>query len=205
MTSCRYCILLACLLGLLCLPAPGQSPSLIVERRGNQLHLSAPQFHFLAGKPLERLNNGASVTYVLVATLAAGSTTTVRQQERFILSYDLWEEKFSVVQGGSPGRSASHLTAAAAESWCLDGLLLALPALGPEKPFTVKLECSYVDSESVSGESSPGLTLAGLIDVFSRKKKEEPLRWEVFSGPLRLMDMKQSPGGSRRPPRSPGI
>jgi hypothetical protein len=204
MRSYRYCILLTCFAGFACLQMLAQSPSLTVERRGNQLHVAAPQLHFLEGKPLERLNNGASVTYTLALTLTAGSSATVRQQERFILSYDLWEEKFSVVQAGSPGRSASHLTAAAAESWCLDSLQLPLPVLSPEKSFTVKLECSYVDSESASGESSSGLTLAGLIEVFSRKKREEPLHWEALSGPLRLMDMKQNASSGRRTLRAPG-
>ncbi len=202
MTSNRYCILLTCFLGLASLPVSAQTPSLSVERRGNQLHLVAPQFHFLVGKPLERLNNGASVTYVLMAALTAGSTTSARQQERFILSYDLWEEKFSVVQAGPSGRSASHLTAAAAEAWCLDSLHLPLPVLSPDKSFVVRLDCTYVDSDSGGGEGSSGLTLAGLIDVFSRKKHEEPLRWEAISGPLRLGDMKQKPNGSRRTPRT---
>ncbi len=204
MRSYRYGILLTCFAGLACLQMLAQSASLTVERRGNQLHVAAPQLHFLLGKPLERLNNGASVTYTLELTLMAGGAATIRRQERFIMSYDLWEEKFSVVQAGSQGRSASHLTAAAAETWCLDSMQLPLPALSPEKSFAVKLECSYLDSESAGSEGGSGLTLAGLIDVFSRKKREEPLRWEALSGPLRLMDMKQHAGGGTRRLRTPG-
>ncbi len=204
MRSYRYCILLTCSLGLACLQMLAQSPSLTVERRGNQLHIAAPQLNFLEGRPLERLSNGASVTYSLAVTLTAGNSASFRQQERFILSYDLWEEKYSVVQAGSQGRSASHLTAPAAVTWCLDNLQLPVPALGPERSFTVKLECVYLDNESASGDSSSSLTLAGLIDVFSRKKREEPLRWEAISGPLRLMDMKQHAGGGTRTLRTPG-
>ena len=204
MKSYRYCILVTCFAGLACLQMLAQSTPLKVERRGNQLHVTAPQLHFLLGKPLERLNNGASVTYTLELTLLAGASPTNRQQEHFILSYDLWEEKYSVVQAGSQGRAASHLTAAAAETWCLDSMQLPLPALSPDKSFTIKLECTYVDNEISGGESSSGLTLAGLIDVFSRKKKEEPLRWEALSGPLRLKDMKQNGSGGRRTLRPPG-
>ena len=204
MRSYRYCILLTCFAGLACLQMLAQSTALRVERQGNHLHVTAPQLHFLLGKPLERLNNGASVTYTLELTLLAGVSPTIRQQEHFILSYDLWEEKYSVVQAGSQGRLASHLTAAAAEAWCLDNMQLPLPALSPEKSFTIKLECTYLDNESAGSESGSGLTLAGLIDVFSRKKKEEPLRWEALSGPLRLMDMKQNASGGRRILRPPG-
>jgi hypothetical protein len=193
MRSYQYCILLTCFSGFMSLQVQAQSQTLIVERKGTQLHVTAPQLHFLEGKPLEQLHNGASVIYALALTLVSGTSATMRLQERFVLSYDLWEEKFSVVQAGNPGHSASHLTAPAVEAWCLDNLMLPVPALKPDRSFTVKLECSVVDKEAAGGESTSGLTLAGLIDVFSRKKREEPPHWEVLSGPLRLMDMKQPP------------
>jgi hypothetical protein len=53
-----------------------------------------------------------------------------------------------------------------------------------------------MDKDSPGSESVSGLTLAGLIDVFSRKKREEPPHWEALSGPLRLMDLKQNPAPS---------
>jgi hypothetical protein len=201
MRAYRHCILLICFAGVTALQASAQTPSLVVERRGNQLHVAAPQLHFLEGKPLERLSNGASVTYILELSLSAGGAATTRLRERFVLSYDLWEEKFSVVQEGPSGRSASHLTAAAAEAWCLDSMPLPLPAFSQEKPFTIKLDCSYADADSAGAESSPSLTLAGLIDVFSRKKKEEPAHWEALSKTIRLIDLKHGPAGVRRPSR----
>jgi hypothetical protein len=100
MKSYRYCILLTCFAGIVCLQIQAQSQSLIVERKGKELHVAAPQLHFLEGKPLEQLHNGASVTYALTLTLTSGFSATMRLQERFVLSYDLWEEKFSVVQAG---------------------------------------------------------------------------------------------------------
>jgi hypothetical protein len=164
-----------------------------VERRGTTLHVAAPHLHFLEGKPLEQLHNGASVTYVFSLTLTAdrSSAPAFRLQERFIVSFDLWEEKFSVVQAGTPGRSGSHLTAAMAEAWCLDNLPVPMPALPAEKTFVIKLEWSVAENESEnSSEIRPGLTLAGLIDVFSRKGREAPPRWQAISGRLRLVDLK---------------
>jgi hypothetical protein len=168
-----------------------QSQTLTVERQGKQLRVSAPQLHFLEGAPLEQLHNGASVTFEFTLTFAAGGAATSRVQERFIVSYDLWEEKYSVVQAGSSGRSTSHLSAAAAEAWCLDNMPLPLPALGADKTFSIKLECSIVDPEDSSGENSSVLTLASLIDVFSRKKQPAPLHWEATSVPVRLSDLKE--------------
>jgi hypothetical protein len=189
MRSYRY-VLLMCFAGIACGRVQAQSLPLTVERLGNYLHVAAPQLHFLEGKPLEQLRNGASVTYVFALTLSAGGASAFRLQERFILSYDLWEEKYSVVQAGPSGRSASHLTAAAVETWCLDNLLMPLPALSPEKPFTARLACSIAEEIDSGGDTGSGLTIAGLIDVFSRKKHEALPHWEAASTPLHLADLK---------------
>lgn len=190
MRSYRYYILLICVAGITCPWIQAQSQSLTVERLGNYLRVAAPQMHFLEGKPLAQLHDGASVTYSFALTLTAGGASTIHLQERFILSYDLWEEKFSVVQAGAPAHSASHLTAAAAEAWCLDNLAVPVPAFGPGKTFAIKLECRIAENGAESGGESRPLTLAGLIDVFSRKGQEAPLRWEAVSGPLHLSDLK---------------
>lgn len=187
----RHSILLICLAGFLGLPLRAQSPQLTVERQGKQLRISAPQLHFLEGKASEQLHNGASVTFEITLALSAGGASGTRLQERFIVSYDLWEEKFSVVQAGPAGRSASHLSAAAAEAWCLDSMPLPVPSFGAEKAFTVKLACSMLDPEVTATENNPILTLASLIDVFSRKKRPEPPHWEAASAPLRLPEVKE--------------
>ena len=55
----------------------------------------------------------------------------------------------------------------------------------------IRLECFVEeDEEKENGENRSALTLAGLIDVFSRKKREEPLRWEAAAGPFRLEQLK---------------
>jgi len=169
-----------------------QSVLLTLERDGDRLRLSAPSFHFLTGKPLERLHDGGSVTYVLSVTLEAegGEPGRVRLTRKVVFSYDLWEEKFSVVQADAPGRSASRLTADAAEAWCLDLLALPVGATPAAKTFVVKLECSLTDEDAHPGEAPSGATLTALIDVFSRKARTAPPRWEAVSGPLRLADLK---------------
>ena len=107
------------------------------------------------------------------------------------MSFDLWEEKFSVVKAGPGGRSASRLSAAMAEAWCLENLPLPVRVVPAQEPFVIRWECRIGENEEESvGDTRPALTLAGLIDVFSRKKSEVPPKWEATAGPLRLQDVK---------------
>lgn len=188
----RYLLLLLCL----AVARPqlqAQSKLLIVELQGSHLRVAAPQLQFLEGKPLEQLHNGASVAYALELTIAPdrGRAPLFRLQEQFIVSYDLWEEKFSVVRAGPSGRSASHLTAAQAVAWCLESMLLPKAALPAEKTFVIELECRITENEAEGGtESRPALSLAGLIDVFSRREREAPPRWQAVSGTLRMADLR---------------
>jgi len=194
MRYCRYISVLTCLTAILSPQLQAQSQVLAIERQGSHLRVAAPGFHFLEGKPLERLHDGASVTYAFTLTLIAGQSgrTISHFEESFIVSFDLWEERYSVVQTTDSGRAASHLTAAAAEAWCLENMRAPLPAISPEKTFMIKLECRVADNEGVSGgdRSSP-LTLGGLVDVLSRKSREAPARYEALSGPVRLADLKE--------------
>ncbi len=167
-----------------------QQATLLVERQGDRLHLSARNFHFLEGVPLEQLKNGAALPYLFSVSVqpAQGGGRLAHLQQRFIVSYDLWEEKFAVVQDARPRRSVSHLSAAAAETWCLDSLTPAVPVLPTEKTFVVKLQGSVVPEEEP--QSADGFTLSTLIDVFSRKSGSAPPRWELESAPLRVGDLK---------------
>lgn len=188
MTSNRKILMMIGFAAYACAQLQAQPNPLTVMRQGNHLLITAPQLHFLDGKPLEQLHNGASVTYIFSLTLAAGGAPAFHLQRRFIVSYDLWEERFSIIQAEPAGRTASHLAAAAAESWCLENMQIPLPALKPDNRFVVRLQCTIEDAEQ--NEIGAGLTLAGLIDVLSRKKREELPRWEAASGTLRLSDVK---------------
>jgi hypothetical protein len=199
---------LICFAGLL----HAQIPTLEVTREESHLRVAAPQLHFLEGKSLEKLHNGAPVTYVFEVTLGSDQSdkTLAHLRERFIISFDLWEERFAVVQAAPPGRAGSHFTAAAAESWCLSNIQIPVPPLTPEKTFVIKLECWAEEGAGANvGDSDSGLTLSGLIDVFSRKGRDTQTRWEAASGLLRLGDIKtkkseiapprgEKPGGTRR-------
>jgi hypothetical protein len=59
----------------------------------------------------------------------------------------------------------------------------------------IDFECAVAESKD-DGDAGDGtgLTLAGLVDVFSRKGRDAPPRWRGSSGPLRLADLKDVNG-----------
>lgn len=175
-----------------------QAQALKARLDGSRLYVTAPQLRLLTDRVRVKLQNGAAVSFhfQLVALPPAGGKPLSEASDLFVLSFDLWEERFAVVQSAAPRRAASHLTAEAAEAWCLENLPIPVPPLAPDSPFVLRLEVRAEEPERDSAANGgPGLSLAGLIEVFSRKTKEPPLRWSAVSGPVRLADLKSSNGG----------
>jgi hypothetical protein len=178
-----------------------QSPALGVTWDGDNLHVSAPRLHFLSGKPLERLRDGATVVFLSQLTVLTDGRGGIfrRVPDRLVVSYDLWEEKFSVTRLGGTPRSVSHLSAAAAEAWCLETLLISASGLTPDRPFWVRLELRTADPREVStAVGEPGISITRLIDIFSRKPGAQESAWTLEAGPLRLADLARTPGRGTR-------
>jgi len=168
---------------------------------GDDLHVAAPQLHFLAGKPLDRLKDGAAVVFLTQLTLTTDNFTTSlrRTPERFVFSYDLWEEKFSVTKLGEGQRTVSHLSATAAEAWCLDNVAISSTGLPQDRPFWLRFELRTAearDEAAVMGEA--GLNLTRLIEIFSRRPRDQQPQWTAEAGPLRLGDLKRLVGRAAR-------
>jgi hypothetical protein len=173
------------------------APALKLRLEGEDLRVGAPHFKFLTGKPLERLQDGAAVAFLAQFSLAAGSNGIAmrRAVDRFVVSYDLWEEKFSVTRTGRDRRTVSHLTSAAAEAWCLSSLALDTAGLAADRPFFVRLELRAEDPRdqaAVVGE--PGINLTRLIEVFSNPARAQQARWEAEVGPVRLAELPRVSG-----------
>jgi len=170
---------------------------------GDDLRVSAPaKFQFLSGKPLEKLKDGATLVYLAQLSLSASSdagTPLIRPAvNRFVVSYDVWEEKFSVTSTGLERATASHLSASAAEGWCLDHLPLVIDGVPRDKPLWIKLELRAEDARDqagVVGES--GINLTRLIEVFSNPARAQQMHWEASAGPVRLEDLKRERRSSR--------
>ena len=166
----------------------------------NFLHISAPQLHFLSGKPLERLKDGATVAFLGQLSISGDANATIRARAiaRFAMSYDIWEERFSVsrfsiTKPETPLHSVSHLSAAAAEAWCLEHLSLDISQWPQDKPVWVRLELRTDDGRDETGViGDPGINLTRLIELFSRPARAKQSSWQLDAGPLRLADCKKT-------------
>jgi len=180
--------LFACLLAVAA-AAPAQT--IAVTPAPGAIRVRADGWTLLTAEPLARLREGQTVRMELaVSVLAAPGRSAVTTLRRiFSVSYDLWEERFAVVVAEPRGAAASHLTAAAAQAWCLDQLAVpaaSLGALGGAR-FWIRLECRILDGDrSLDPDESAGLTLQRLIDVLSRRRRSESAARILEGGPFHL-------------------
>jgi len=177
--------------GSLAVPLEPQNVTIARGNNNEALAVHAPNLGFIKGEPLVRLKDGRSVRVDLdlMVLPGPGGTAVARARQTFVLSYDLWEERFAVTQAGTPPRSASYLTANAAEAWCLEHLTIPLNDLGKlrDAPFWIRLEYRILDGNSTAErDDAGGLTLKGLIEALSRRPKESGPTHAVEAGPFRI-------------------
>jgi hypothetical protein len=167
-------------------------PRLLIRREGDKLRVSAPQIRFLTGKALDQLKNGASVGFISQISFSgneSGTNVLSKSVDRFVLSFDIWEQKFSATRLGPPMRSISRLNVPAAEAWCLDELATIPASLTPSRPFWIKLDLRVEDpKESAAIVGEPGINLRRLVEIFSRPPRNQQ-QWLESAGPLRLQDL----------------
>jgi hypothetical protein len=172
---------------------------------GDNLRVAAPTLHFLAGKPLERLKYGDVVAYVAQLELFNDARTAIvrPQKGRFVVSYALWEEKFSVTQlVSTPGtqgstRTVEGLSAAAAETWCFENLTMSTLGLEPHQYYWLRLELRTATARDFVDETKIGISLHDLIEFLGRKNTEIT-HWGPLETRVRLADLPRLAGrGSR--------
>jgi len=187
--SAAFAALLVCLTAF-AMAVPGDD--LVLTPAGDGLLLSAPRLHFLTGAALSHLRDGMSVPFDFQVTLLSGPSQTPvwRGLERFMVSYDLWEERFAVTRVTSLRRSVSHLDAAAAERWCFEQLTVPTSGLAREDRLWLHLEIRGEDEKDGLPLLGPGegISISNLIDVFSRPVRRQQQRWLLESGPFRLAE-----------------
>ncbi len=176
---------------------------LALNWRNNYIEFSAPHMHFLTGKPLERLQHGAQVPFDFKLSLYSGSKSHLFTQlaERFLVSYDVWGETFSVVKTQSPISRVTHLDAADAEAWCLKQMPLNPAGLSDKENLWARVEVRVPADGRIANPfgrdsiSESGINLTGLIELFSRPPASAQPHWLLDAGPLTLEEVKR---GSRR-------
>lgn len=179
---------------------------LVLHTHENRLEFTTP-VHFLTGPSLARLKNADEVPFDIQVTLWTDNHKHVFRStaDRFVISFDLWEESFSVVKTQAPRKSASHLNAPGAEAWCLKQMSMDENGLSATEPFWARLEIRAEDS--VKDPRDPplfgrgnigdsGISLTSLIEIFSRPARAEQPHWSFDAGPVTLNDLKRSSGRS---------
>jgi hypothetical protein len=166
---------------------------------GNLIRISAPGFLFLQGKPLERLKNGSSVSFLGQLTISTDANRTIEQRAitRFALSYDIWEERFSAIRYPlsrveEASRKSAPLSEVAIQNWCLDSLVADASRIALDQQIWVRLELRVEDTHDTGGLiGEPGISISRLIDLFSRPARPSQDHWQLDAGPFRLMDLKR--------------
>jgi hypothetical protein len=175
-------------------------PQLAAHLDGDFLRISVQHLHFISGNTQERLKEGASIAFVGQLTISSQPNSLVadaRSVARFSLSYDIWEEKYSVVRIGdrpsSRRSTASHLSAQAIENWCFDNLTVDRSNLPADRPFYVQLDLRAEDPQAQLGiVGEAGISVSRLIEVFSRppRDKSQP-HWSLNNGPYTLAELRK--------------
>ena len=167
----------------------------LLHRHEDQLRFEAPKVHFVAGRTVDRLREGNAVPVNFQATIAVGNRQNIveRLVESFVISYDLWEERFKVVRL-SQRKSASNLTALQTEAWCFDNLGISLANIPRDQPLYFKLEIRADDSgvRTPLFTASDTFNLTALINLFSRPAERQQPHWTMEAGPFGYGDLKQN-------------
>jgi hypothetical protein len=168
--------------------------SMILRLDGDLLYVAAPDFHFLTGKTLDRLKDGGSVTFLAQLSLSLDDNRTILKpvRQRFIFSYDIWQEKFSVVRLGSstPRRG---LSAAAAEAWCLESLAITTANVPPDQKVWLRLDLRVADlKDQADMVGDPPISLLRLIETFAHPARTLQPHWTLDQPPFRLGDLKRA-------------
>lgn len=175
---------------------------LILRTQGNRLELRAPRLHYLTGRPLARMKNAEDVAFDFYVSLAAGTRSNVVREyaNRFVISYDLWEEgdkRFRVVKLlPSRKNSPKGLTATEAEAWCVQEMAVDVNGISGDQPLWVLMDIRAETERdrplfSRGDITDDGISLRGFIDKFSRLPQASQPHWRLEAGPHTLNQLRR--------------
>ncbi|MEO5925108.1 MAG: hypothetical protein ABIR70_14905 [Bryobacteraceae bacterium] len=171
---------------------------LILRAQGNRLDFSTPRLHIISGRPLARLRNAEPVAFDFQATVASTNRTNVikRNTARFVISYDLWEERFAVTKTTPARKTASHLTAMEAEVWCVQEMSMDLNGVAANQPLFASMDIRAVEESETrlfgrGNITDAGISLTSLLERFSRPSKSTQPHWNLEVGPITLEQLRR--------------
>ncbi len=155
---------------------------------GDKLFVTATKLDLIQGPVLQLLKTGNTASFDFHLSLWAGAKTNPRRPafERFVVSYDLWEEKFSVTGLRKPQVSASRLAAPAVPAWCLEHISVPIAGIAQNTQVWAKLEIDLVEKQSSPATDESSINLANLVEILSRTNRGTQKHWEFETGPTRL-------------------
>ena len=167
--------------------------TLNVKLDADQLRVSTLKPAFFSKEVLQRLHNGIAVNFMLkIGTSSSLSAKPTAQSiYRFVISYDIFEEKYAVSRIEPGPRSITHLSETAAQLWCLDSIALPTARLPAEQPFWVQLEYQSEETKPTATDSGSSI-IGGLIDIFSRKNQRQDQHGIMTAGPYNLSDLRKA-------------
>ena len=180
-------IVLACV----ALAPPLAAQSLTVRAAGEMLQVRGTGLRLIEGVVADHLKDGRSVRVDFEMTILdkpKGGTIT-QSHQAFVLSFDLWEQRYAVTRTGAMPRSISHLLARDAETWCLENVAIPLTAIGRfarDLPFWVRVDYRVRDQPPADGDAESAFTLRTLIEALSRRRPSETLGRSFEAGPFRI-------------------
>jgi hypothetical protein len=89
-----------------------------------------------------------------------------------------------------------RLSAASAETWCFENILVSAANLPADQTLWARLEIRSAEPREPlstlhdSGLPDSGINLATLIEIFSRPSRPQQDRWLIESAPFQLADLK---------------
>src|SRR5436190_8055975 len=149
---------------------------LIARWAGDRLQVTPIGLHFLTGKALDRLHEGAAVPFAFRLSLFNSPQPPPLQSSlaRFIVSYDVWSEKFKIVLQSVGTRTAvTNLAPTAAEAWCVSQMGLSVINVPNDRDLWMRLEIRAEDPMPRAPIADAGLSLSSLVDVLTRPPRSE--------------------------------
>ncbi len=179
--------------------------SISVGYDGENLHPVAPNLHFLTGRSLDRLKDAETVTfYWRMSLLDANHSGPLRVSVgKFVVSFDIWEEKFKVAIPGPAMRSKAGLTGPQAEAWCLENTSIQPAGLAQDTQFYLRFELRSDHQREAPGMTADpgGLSISAIpaiLERLSRKAGPDDPSWTLESGRVRLSELVRSQGRGAR-------
>jgi hypothetical protein len=167
---------------------------LIARWTGDHLQVTPIGLHFLTGKALDRLHDGAAVPFVFRLALFDNPQPPPLQSSlaRFIVSYDVWSERFKIVQQSLGARKAvTNLASNAAEAWCVNQMALSVVNVPADRDIWIRLDIRAEDPMPRTPIADAGFSLSAVMDAITRPPRSETQEWNAETAPFRLNSLRQ--------------